>query len=163
MKSLATPRVGKVFAAVAVCASLGTGVAQAATSFPLTATISIQETVGGPSVVPPCFLLGTIVGTGRATHLGNVTLHAVDCINPDTTGTVLSFTSDHVVLTAANGDQVFATYSGAFQPAVGLITGGFQIVGGTGRFTHATGAGSLEGVENAAHQGHIELTGTISY
>src|SRR5213596_2351972 len=118
MKSFATPRVRHVFAALAVSASLASGFAQAGGSVPLTATISIQETLGAPT--ESCYLSrSTVVGTGTATHLGKVTLHATDCINADATGTALSFASEDVVLTAANGDQVFAHYSGVFQPAVG--------------------------------------------
>ena len=102
---------------------------------------------------------------GQATHLGKVTLISQDCITPMTQAS-FSFASDQLVLTAANGDQVFATYSGVLtsEGTVGVITGGYQIVGGTGRFSQATGAGSVHGVEDlSTGKGQVQLNGTISY
>jgi hypothetical protein len=113
------------------------------------------------------FLVGDISGTGVATHLGKVTLVSRDCINPaNETGTAFSFISDELVITVANGDQIRATYSGTltFEGAVGVITGGYQIDGGTGRYLQASGAGSVQGVEDlSTGKGNVRLTGTISY
>ena len=80
--------------------------------------------------------------------------------------TALSFSSKQLVLTVANGDQIFATYSGTLtiEGTFGVITGGYQIVGGTGTFSQATGAGTVEGVEDlSTGKGQVQLTGTISY
>jgi len=143
-------------------------VTMAGSAVPFKASIAITElihTVGTGA----CYLTGDISGTGEATHLGHVTLVSHDCINPiNEIGTEFSFSSTQLVLTAANGDQIFATYSGTFtiQGPVGAIAGGYQIVGGTGRFSHATGAGTVQGLEDltaSPPKGQIQLSGTISY
>jgi hypothetical protein len=166
MKTFASPRFRHACAALAVTGSLIAGVAHAGSSVPFKASIAIQEHIQ-PIGAPPCVLLGDISGTGTATQLGKVRLHAVDCINPiDPTFTAFTFASRELVLTAANGDQIFATSMGTltFTGQAGLITGSFEITGGTGRFANATGLGSLEGAEDrVSGQGHVELTGTISY
>ena len=57
-------------------------------------------------------------------------------------------------------------YSGRLttEGGVGVITGGYQIVGGTGRFSQATGAGTVQGVEDmSTGKGQVQLTGTISH
>ena len=142
-------------------------VTMAGSAVPFKASIAITELITGGSGA--CYFTGEISGTGHATHLGHVTLVSHDCINPiNQTGTELSFSSTQLVLTAANGDQIFATYSGTFtiQGPVGAIAGGYQIVGGTGRFSHATGAGTVQGVEDVTaspSKGQIQLSGTISY
>ena len=111
-------------------------VTMAGSAVPFKASIAITELITGGSGA--CYFTGEISGTGHATHLGHVTLVSHDCINP-INQTEFSFSSTQLVLTAANGDQVFATYSGTFtiQGPVGAIAGGYQIVGGTGRFSHA--------------------------
>ena len=163
MKSFASPRVRHVLAALAVT-SIASGVANAGSSVPFNATIAVQENLIGMNA-PECTLISDVSGTGTASHLGKVTLHATDCINPVGATTLKFVSNTPVVLTAANGDQVRATYSGfvSIEGASELITGAFVITGGTGRFAQATGAGTLQGVEDATGQGQIELTGTISY
>jgi hypothetical protein len=141
-------------------------VAEAEPAVPFKATIAISESIQ-PIGTPPCFLIGDISGTGVATHLGKVTLVSSDCINP-ISETTFSFVSNQVVLTGANGDQVFAAYNGnlTIEGAAGTITGGFQIVGGTGRYVQATGAGTVQGVEDLSAgigKGEVQLIGTISY
>ena len=85
-----------------------------------------------------------------------------------------AFTNGELTLTAANGDQLTVTYSGAFTPttnsptdpqaAIYAIAGNFWVKSGTGRFAKATGNGFLFGSENTiTRQGYLELTGTISY
>jgi hypothetical protein len=106
--------------------------------------------------------------------MGKVTLASVDCINPDPNNpdplnpVFFSFSSNQLVLTAANGDQIFATYAGTFTiaVAVGVINGGYHITGGTGRFSKARGTGIVQGIENLSvspFQGQVQLTGTITY
>jgi hypothetical protein len=98
--------------------------------------------------------------------MGTVSLASHDCINP-ISQTEFTFRSDQVVLTAANGDQIFARYGGLLTVTIGAIAGGYQIVGGTGRFVHATGAGIVQGSEEinptGPSKGQIRLIGTISY
>jgi len=136
--------------------------AQSAVSFK--ATISIMESIQ-PSGAPQCFLVGDISGTGLATQLGKVTVVSSDCINP-ISQTAFSFASNQLVFTIGNGDQIFAMYNGVLttEGGVGAISGGYQIVGGTGRYSLATGAGTVRGVEDmSTGKGLVYLTGTISY
>lgn len=132
------------------------------------ATVSITESIQTPGTAP-CFSVGTISGAGLASQAGKITIASVDCINPmDPTFTVFSFASDQLVMTAANGDKIFATYGGTFtlQGQFGIISGGYIIIGGTGRFAQATGAGSVNGQEDlttGVGKGQVQLLGTISF
>ena len=164
MKSFGFPLSCQLFLALVVAISLASGVAEARAPVPLKATIAITESIQ-PGTTSTCYLTGDISGTGTATHFGKVTLVSHDCINP-ISETKFSFFSNQLVLTVANGDQVFATYSGILttEGAVGVITGGYLIVGGTGGFSQATGAGIVQGVEDmSTGKGQVQLTGTISY
>ena len=157
----------QLFLALVVATLFASGVAEAQSAVPFKATIAITESIQQIGF-PPCILVGDISGIGLATRLGRVTLDSSDCINPtDQTFTAFSFFSNHVVLTVvANGDQIFATYSGTltFEGTVGVITGGYNIDGGTGRYSQASGAGAVQGVEDMiTGTGNVQLTGTISY
>jgi len=140
-------------------------VAEADSVVPFKSTIAITESIQPGS--PTCFLVGNISGTGLASHLGKITLVSSDCINPlNEAGTAFSFFSNQLVLSVSNGDQIIAVYSGilTIEGTVGVISGGYQIVGGTGRYAQATGAGTVQGVEDPlTGAGNIQLTGTISY
>ena len=154
---------GRLFLALVVATLFASGVAEAQSAVPFKATIAITELIQ-PSTDPLCFREGHISGTGLVTHLGKVTLDSIDCITPNETA--FSFISDQLVITVvANGDQIFASYSGIFriEGPVGVISGGYQIVGGTGRYSQARGEGAVQGVEDITGQGSVELTGTISY
>jgi hypothetical protein len=164
MKSFRLPLFSQLFFTLVLAPLFASGIAQARSAVRFTATIAITESIQ-PIGAPPCFLVGTISGTGQATHLGKVALTSQDCINPISQAS-FSFASEQLVLTAANGDQVFATYSGVLtiEDGVGEITGGYQVIGGTGRFSQATGAGSVLGVEDlSTGKGQVQLNGTISY
>ncbi len=88
-------------------------------------------------LVPP--RLGVDVdATGNATHLGRFTLdipHIVNAGNGTANGTY--------EFTAANGDKVYATFTGTATPTatpgVLYIEEAATITGGTGRFAGATG------------------------
>ena len=162
MKTFRLPLSCQLFLAFVVAALLASGVAEARSAVPLKATIAIIESLGETG---PCFLTGDISGTGQATHLGEVTLVSRDCIIP-ISPTELRFSSSQLVLTAVNGDRIFAAYSGIFtiDGTVGLISGDFIIIEGTGRFSQATGAGTVQGVEDMLTGiGQIQITGNISY
>ena len=163
MKGFRLPLSCQVFLALVMATLLASGAAVAGSVVPFRTSIAITESIK-PST-PPCFLVGDIIGRGTATHLGKVTLASSDWVNP-ISETAFSFISDQLVLTAANGDQILATYSGILRTegTVGAITGDYQVVGGTGRFSQATGAGAVQGVEDIiTGQGQVQLTGTISY
>jgi len=156
------------FLALAVTAPLACGVADAATTVhPFNAAISFSETITQVAMAP-CFLTGDITGQGLGTGLGVLKLVSHDCINPALPDfSQLSFASDpQLVLTAANGNKIFATYKGTFtiEGTVGVINGQYQIIGGTGRFTKATGTGNVAGVEDMiTNKGQVTLSGTIYY
>jgi len=157
----------QLFLALVVATLFASGVAEAQSAVPFKATIAITESIELIGV-PPCILVGNISGIGLATQLGKVTLVSSDCINPtDETFTEFSFFSlNDVVLTVANGDQILATYGGTltFEGTVGVISGGYKIKGGTGRYSHASGGGDVQGVEDRiTGKGNIQLTGTISF
>jgi hypothetical protein len=164
VRSFRLPLTYQFFFALFVATLFASGVAKAKSAVPFKATIAITESIQ-PIGSGPCFLLGDISGTGLATHLGKLTLASRDCINP-ISETAFSFFSDQLILTVANGDQVFATYSGTLtaEGTIGVITGGYQITGGTGRFAQATGAGTVQGVEDlSTGKGEVQLIGSISY
>ena len=137
-----------------------------ASSVPLRATIAITEQVV-PSSQVGCLLTGTITGIGTTTNLGAIHLTSTDCINPLST-TAFLFVSDAVTLTVDGGDQLWAAYGGTLFANNGVIKGTYVIIGGTGRFEHATGLGTINGVEQIDLQtgsgnGQIQLKGTVFY
>ncbi len=106
---------------------------------------------------------------GPATHMGLTTWQSQHCF-----GENQSITDSELVLTAANGDEVRATYTGSCigtdvigQPVI--CTGSATFSGGTGRFEHATGTGewrgaiTFEGFGVPSWPGRWEWTGTINY
>jgi hypothetical protein len=102
-----------------------------------------------------------IYGTGEASHIGRFTLSAQDDETnfPNITGTV--------VITAANGDQIFATHTGyAMELGNNMLKVDFEhtITGGTGRFTNANGNFQIHAMINEVlGTGSATLNGTISY
>jgi hypothetical protein len=84
--------------------------------------------------------LGTNEGTGQATHLGKFTSH--DQFTSFTiTGNTFSFTGTETDV-AANGDQLFSTFTGRgtfTSSAASEITAVQIVTGGTGRFADASG------------------------
>jgi hypothetical protein len=140
---------------------------------PFKAAITFNETVqpDGTGTCGPIgsSFLGTISGTGQATHMGKVSITSRDCIT-FMSATTFTFGSTELVLIAANGDKISATYTGTFEieDGVGVITGTYTITGGSGRFSGATGRGTVQGLETLnpttfQGQGQVQLTGTISY
>jgi len=130
---------------------------------PFSATINITEELSPDGTL--CPLVGTISGTGIATQLGRVAVRSMDCVQPR--GATFTFSSLQVVLTAANGDQIFVNYLGTLNTLTGAIQGTYTIADGTGRFDHATGGGTMVGSEDISGfpraAGQLELKGTISY
>jgi hypothetical protein len=169
MKLFGLPLSSQHLIALVLTAPLAMGIAEArsASPVPFASTFTITETIEMVGSAP-CFLVGDITGQGIATHLGALTLVSQDCINPISQTeppTEFSFSSNQMVLTAANGNKLFVSYSGTFTTdgTVGIINGGYQITGGTGRFSKATGAGKVLGLEDmTTGKGQVTLTGTIS-
>ncbi len=133
---------------------------------PFTATVTTQETLApNPAACPQLILQGTTTGQGLATLMGRVTISATDCIALG--DTQFTFTNGVLLIVAANGDQLTADYSGALLPTAAYpvysLSGSFRITGGSGRFSGASGAGSLRGISNVVTgQGAYVAAGTIT-
>jgi hypothetical protein len=88
-------------------------------------------------------------GTGKGTHFGKLTYDATELLDftqgpsPSNPNRIAVVTDGELVITAANGDQLFATYvgEGSAPGADGVVhgTGTAVIEGGTGRFACASG------------------------
>jgi hypothetical protein len=151
---------GVAFAALAVL-----GLASPATAgkqVPFKGSLSGVVTIA--PLAPP-FVEVEINARGDATHLGQFTLaipHVVNRANGTATG---SFK-----FTAANGDTVFAEFSGqatpTATPGVLYIEETATITGGTGRFAGATGSfvcerlfNTIAGTTSGSFEGTISSTG----
>jgi hypothetical protein len=104
--------------------------------------------------VPPNELV--IETTGTATHLGQFTSEEELFLNPDG-----SF-SGIKVFTAANGDELWVDFEGAFTSPT-TAEGTYTFTGGTGRFQGATGGATFEA--NSPDGVHLEANfeGSIRY
>lgn len=135
---------------------------------PFKASVITQETLGFDPARCPNILVGSTTGRGTASHMGAVTLAASDCpVTQD--GINFYFSDGRLTLTAANGDKLTASYYGSLLPVPGsnpvlhAINGSFAVTGGTGRFTHARGGGSLQGSQDLTTlQGRYEVQGMLS-
>ena len=151
---------------LACCAPLALAV-----TVPLHGSISISEQVI-PVGATECDLIGLVSGTGVLAPLGPVTLASTDCINVEADG-LYTFGSTAIVLTTATGERLLATYSGTLSPTAipgtYTISGGFAILGGTGRFAKVSGGGGTiqghEAIDPFAGMGtgQVQLRGTLSF
>lgn len=102
-----------------------------------------------------------VTGVGEGSHIGKFTLIAKDNEEnfPEITGTV--------IITSANGDQIFATHTGLAQElGKGMLQVNFEntISGGTGRFKGATGNFQIHALVNEEiGKGNATFEGTICY
>ncbi|SCX46541.1 hypothetical protein [Nitrosospira sp. Nsp1] len=135
------------------------------TNVPLKASVVTQEKMGLNPDCPSGFG-GTTTGTGKSTHMGKVSIAASDCITP--MGNHYAFIGK-LTITAANGDKLSGDYSGSLiptdtAPAYSFSNATFQITGGTGRFSKASGSVELQGNQDIkTGKGKMEADGTISY
>jgi len=114
-----------------------------------------------PTPNPAVFTL-LISCVGQASHLGHSTASLVHAIDFST-----SVQSGPSTYTAANGDQLFATYTGiAGAPGpngVLQFSGTQTFTGGTGRFSGATGTSVVQGTANVVTGvGQFTFSGVIS-
>jgi hypothetical protein len=97
-------------------------------------------------------------------HMGR-TIGSIESVSTVTATEIVI--TDSVTYTAANGDQLFASFSGTGAPPLDgfrSYSGTETVTGGTGRFAGATGSFVREGRVNvAAATGEFEISGTISY
>ncbi len=94
---------------------------------------------------PECLFGGfTALWTGNATHLGRFTRQERLCF----TNEELTEFEGEMVFTAANGDRLIVRFSGEFEPGpvegMLLAEGPYEIIGGTGRFSNASGTAHYE-------------------
>ena len=82
----------------------------------------------------------SIVSTGQATHLGRYTLEIAETVNLLQASATGTFT-----FTAADGDTVYGSFIGHAQvgPLVAIVEEA-TVLGGTGRFSGATGSFSID-------------------
>lgn len=111
---------------------------------------------------------GTISGHGSSAMMGGkVVFIATDCITP--VPPLFNFSNGKFIVMTTSGDQIFANYSGQFVPTgegakFVFSNATFQITGGTGKFSKATGGGVLTGGEDMmTGAGNIKLTGRALY
>jgi hypothetical protein len=151
MKTRHSRLIGLVAALAVSLASVAVSAVAAET--PFKGTVNAVET--GQVVFPNRFL--DREGSGTVTHLGRYTEHVVEQINLPTMSSTGTAT-----LTAANGDTLTANVAGQATrtgPTRLSIVEVFTITGGTGRFTDATGAFTLE---STLEQTTGVRTGTLS-
>jgi hypothetical protein len=104
-------------------------------------------------------------------HLGKVDYFLTQCavFNPE--DLTVTFGNGTITFTAANGDplviaqvgssEIFVDSDGAF---IGFtVDGTWDAVGGTGRFTHATGSGSFDGIADIPGDAIFNFAGEIAY
>ena len=102
-----------------------------------------------------------VVGTGTASNIGKFTLVTQDDDSnfPDITG--------NVIITAANGDQIFATHTGSAQElSNGMLQVNFvnTITGGSGRYIGTIGSFDIHAlVDESTGVGNDTLDGTICF
>ena len=102
----------------------------------------------------------------RLRHLGRTTASAEQVVTA--TGPTTQVASNTTVYTAANGDQLFATWTGTSTLDPATLTVAFSgpetYTGGTGRFADASGSAFVSGTaELLAGTGRFTSEGTIRY
>ena len=107
------------------------------------------------------------VSEGRMSHLGRMALTTSHCSTLDGSAAV----GGEATFTAANGDELWATYTAVTVAPPPLIVQetDFVIVGGTGRFENATGwlrgviYVTFEGFNNPSWPIEFAIAGAVAY
>jgi hypothetical protein len=100
----------------------------------------------------------------QLTHLGKSTAVAEQVVT--FTGPTTAIASNTTVYTAANGDQLFATWSGTSTTVGADVTfsGPETYTGGTGRFAGASGSSWIAGTASfVTNTGQFTSVGTLAY
>lgn len=103
----------------------------------------------------------SIPAEGKATHLGKSEWYADSWVN---TNQYPFLQTGAMTFTAANGDQLFGTFSGdGFPGENGLVDfeGDYVITGGTGRFQGNTGSGTYYG-SATGNLGELHFEGVLN-
>jgi len=150
---------------------------------PFKARITAQEVIlpyDPNGLCPDTGVVGTTTGKGTASHMGAVRLEATDCpifVVYQGIPIPIGFTSGKLTLTAANGDELYAKYSGHLAligaGVFSIVNGTYTVnnddddIPGTGRFSNAKGSGVLQGtitlVSDTEANAQYEVKGTLSY
>jgi hypothetical protein len=104
----------------------------------------------------------TFEGAGTATHLARYAEEGTVQFSPTADPTV-SHLEASATYTAANGDQIYATFSGQLNGVTGAIIATVTYVGGTGRYANASGTASLAGQLLPSGTIEVAIKGTINY
>ena len=102
------------------------------------------------------------VGAGNATHLGLYSEVGTVQFSPTADPTVLQVDASSTY-TAANGDKLYAVFTGQLNGVTGAITATVTYVGGTGRFTNASGTATLAAQLLPGGSIEVAIKGTIDY
>ena len=102
------------------------------------------------------------VGSGEATYLGRYTEVGSAQFSPTADPDVLRIDA-WSIYTAANGDKLYATFTGQLDLVTGAITATGAYVGGTGRFDDASGSATLTGQMLPGGRIAVTVEGTIDY
>jgi len=141
------------------------GQASAASLVPFQATVAESFTAAPCTPVPS--LCVSAVGTGNATHLGRIRESASVVINL-ASSPVPGCTAEtrETILSAVNGDQLMlhATGQGCVTgPTTVAAVDSYVVSGGTGRFSRASGSGTIKAtVDQASGTAGITFNGVLS-
>src|SRR4051794_7189118 len=102
------------------------------------------------------------VGEGNATHLGRYKEVGSAEFTPTADPAVLQVDA-FSIYTAANGDQLYAVFAGHLNGLTGAVTATVTYMGGTGRFTNASGTATVSGQLLPGGSLKVSLDGTIDY
>jgi hypothetical protein len=122
---------------------------------PPTNRVALKASLTGPLtprfVIPmePEIRLGTFTADGTSDPMGAVKFVEANTVQVGIDGTLLAVTDGKGVLTAANGDALFISYSGLVLPNGTEADFAFTITGGRGRFLGASGSGKIHCVVHA--------------
>ena len=162
-----------VLVTAALCVTFATPVAAADPVRPFGGSFTTVDSfdLTHPGCPGDAFLRANVTGQGPFQHLGRTQVHFSHCSWLDfETGAGRTGVGE-MTLTAANGDTLLLRYHGTFQmdPWPDFVSSTVQtlpwaVVGGTGRFAHATGSGVGHGFGvMASGSSTYWLSGTISY
>ncbi|MCI0538132.1 MAG: hypothetical protein L0Z50_23240 [Verrucomicrobiales bacterium] len=121
------------------------------------------STLSETEFVPPGTFVVTVIGDGKALHMGKTSSFTIGTITP--TGLTTATGASTATVTAANGDQIVFenTFAGGFAGVAFVFEGTYTVVGGTGRFAGVTGSGRMVGFSRLSDSvGEFQYIGTIS-
>ena len=156
---------GAVVAALALSALLP-GLVQA--DQPRPRLVPFQATIAETSVAVPCGpnLCATIMGSGRATHLGKTSEASAVVVELSSNPAPGCFMETRTTtLIAANGDEITMHHTGqvCFSPTTGTALDSYVVTGGTGRYSGASGSGANSAsIDRVTGNAVTIFTGTLS-